>query len=698
MFRIANPATRTAVRAASFDAGAPGPAAPTPDDVCIRLKLIGQMEAWTVTGENVLPAIRRARALLAILALAAPRPVTRAWLADLLWHGRPEEQARGSLRQEVHRLLEALAPARRDVLVVTRDQISLRPGVIWVDVEEVMRASATDPAGLALLDGDLLEGLSGLNPAFAAWLRHEQARLRDHARDVAETLLHDPDLAGANQTIHAAERLIRIDRAHEGAWRALMRAHAARGERGLAVQAYERCRAVLADSLDAVPSPATQQLLAEIRATDAHIADPPYPGEQPDVPVMPYNRNGHLHIGVRALQIVGLSRNEAHLGHGLAEEITSALSRFRWMSVVASQSVERASEIHRDDAIRDVLGVDFLLDGTIQRVRNRLRITVRLMDLRAHSQIVWARRFDRADDDILSLQDEIAAEVVAQVDPEILLIEARRATEQSPRIPSAYHLMLRAIPLIGQMEHTKFMQAGRLLQEAILQDPDYAAAHAWYAYWHIFLVGQDWGRDWGEDSAALMAEAGRLAERATTLDPYDARALAIEGHVRAFLHRQLPEAVALHERALVLNPNLAMGWALSAAAHACLGDLDEAERRARRYKQLSPMDPHAFFFDSFFVLIHLLRREHEAAVRVGRSVSALNPGFSFSCKPYLAALGHLGMEQEAASVLERLLGIEAGFTVQHFLATTPLTRDSDRQHMALGLRLAGVPGEARAPE
>ncbi|MGE0419211.1 MAG: hypothetical protein AB7O80_20595 [Acetobacteraceae bacterium] len=321
-------------------------------------------------------------------------------------------------------------------------------------------------------------------------------------------------------------------------------------------------------------------------------------------------------------------------------------------------------------------------------------MTVRLVDLRANAQVVWARRFDRQINDISSLQDDIASEVVAQIDPEILMIEARRASVRPDVDPSAYDLMLRAIPLIGQLEREPFMHAGRLLAEAISLEPDYATAHAWYAYWHIFLIGQDWG----DDPAATMTEAERLAERATVLDPFDARALSIAGHVRAFLHKDLRGAAALHERALALNPNLAMAWSLSAVTHAYLGDLEEAERRAARYKQLSPLDPHAFFFDAFFVLIHLLRHEHEAAVRIGRAVTELNSSFSASCKPYLAALGHLGLDQEAALVRERLLAIEPDFSVDRFLATTPLTRDSDRAHVALGLRLAGVPGQVDVPD
>ena len=283
-----------------------------------------------------------------------------------------------------------------------------------------------------------------------------------------------------------------------------MRAHVARGERGMAIQAYDRCRAVLADLLDAAPSQETQKLLAEIRgpygsrvpvrpsppppAPPVQAASPPPPSfedehEEPVAVLEPRqdlrNARGGAHVGVLPMQFPGASEEEAHLAPGLAEEITTALSRFRWMFVVASSSLARfAAETRDEGAIRRTFGIDFLVDGSIQRVRNRLRITVRLLDLRAGNQVVWARRFDRQTNDLLTLQDEIAAEVVAQIDPEILLIEARRSATRPPVDATAYDLVLRAIPLMWRMERAPFMQAGEHLARAIELEPDYAAAYA----------------------------------------------------------------------------------------------------------------------------------------------------------------------------------------------------------------------------
>jgi tetratricopeptide (TPR) repeat protein len=284
------------------------------------------------------------------------------------------------------------------------------------------------------------------------------------------------------------------------------------------------------------------------------------------------------------------------------------------------------------------------------------------------------------------VQDEIASEVAAQIDPEILLIEIKRVAERPIVNATAYELLLRAIPLFSRLDRDGFSEAGEYLGRAIALEPDYAAAHAWYAYWHTFLVGQDWACNQRE----IIARSGSLAERAIVLDPFDARGFTIAGHMQAFLHHRLHEAAALHDRALELNPNLAMAWALSAITYAWLGNAEEARRRNDRYKALSPFEPLAFFFDAVAGMIHLMKREYEAAATVGRASTQINPAFSGSYKPYLAALGHLGRRDEAATVLRRLMRIEPDFTVERFLTKTAMELTSDREHYAEGLRLAGA--------
>jgi DNA-binding SARP family transcriptional activator/TolB-like protein len=672
----------------------------TTGSVVVRLRLTGHMDAWTVSNESVLPTGRKTRALLAAVALSAPRPASRGRLAELLWSRRPEEQARASLRQEIQLLLKALAPAKTEVLHVTRDQLSLTQGVTWVDFDEIMRAANYRPAALSLLDGELLEDLDGIDPAFDMWLTAERERLRDRARSMAEALLREQTDPGT--VISSARRLLQIDRAHEEAWRALMRSHAGQGERGMAIQAYDRCRAVLAEMLDAAPSAETQTLLNEIRGPSSKrlpsrpprpvlVAEPARPAVSeaaartavaPDLPW-----HGGARVGVLPMRCVGLPDDAAYLGPSLATEITTALSRFRWMSVISLNSLARFANDGSDGpALRQVCGIDFLLDGAVQRSRNKLRITLRLLDLRADNQVVWARRFDRPADDPLSVQEEVACEVAAQIDPVMLLIQARRSIAQTDSCNSAYPLILRSALLITRLEREGFRQAGEQLTQAIALEADHASAHAWYAAWHVLLVSQGWATD----PRAAGARASELAQRAVVLDPYSAAVFGVAGHVRAFIDRNLPEAVALHERALDLNPNLAAAWALSAITQVLRGDVKEAERRYARYKVLSPLDPYSFMFDALFGAVHLLKHDCQAAVTVGRTVTQLNPTYTAGHKLYLSALGHLGRGEETAVVLRRLRAIDPDVTVERCLATFPLERPADRDYFAEGLKLSGL--------
>lgn len=641
----------------------------------IRLRVIGEMTARSLAGDSVLPRNRKTRALLAFLALAPPGPILRARLAGLLWSTRAAEQARMSLRQAVHELNKALSATGETLLQATREHIALRAGAVWVDAQEAEKIVPRS-AALDLLDGELLEDLRDLDPAFDVWRRAENERIRTRSRALAEAIIAEGDPAEATA---AAERLLALDPAHEAAWQTLIRHHLHRGERSLALATLERARMALAQ-LGGLSS--QTERLGEAVRNSARRDPPPL---SPPAPAPRATPARGARVGVPPLTVIGSA--DGHLSLGLAEEITTALARFRWLPLVSTGSLARMADGLRDPAaLRRELNLDFLLDGTVQRIGDRVRVTLRLLDLNAEGEMVWARKFDRAADDILTLQDEIAAEVVAQVDPEILLIEARRAAARPCTSERGYDLLLRAIPLMYRLEHASFTEAGELLREATRLEPDYATAHAWRAYWHIFLVGQNWS----DDPADAMEQAALCAEKAIRLDAADARALTIAGHVRAFLHRRPEDAAALHSRALTLNPNLPMAWVFSGITLSYLGQHEAALARMARYKRLSPFDPHAFFFDGAKMLPALLTGDYEDAARIGRQVTELHPGLTAAYKPYLAALGHLGAAREAAKVRERLLSLEPGFTIDSFLAGTPLVRTEDRDHFAEGLRRVGL--------
>ncbi|WP_158742233.1 BTAD domain-containing putative transcriptional regulator [Acidisphaera sp. L21] len=631
----------------------------------------------------VLPLGRKTRALLAILALSAPRPIMRPRLAELLWSRRLEEQARASLRQEIHRLLEALQPVGADVLRVTRDHLAIRSDLVWIDVNEVLNASVANPSALSMMTAELLEDFDDVDPALDQWLLTERARLRDHARGVAEVLLKQQ--TSPDGVIQSAQQLLGIDRAHEGGWRALIRAHAERGERGLAIQAFERCRVALAERLDAAPSQETQRLVTEVRS--GTVAVPPQ--RPPAVfarPPIPEGERQSVTVGVRPLQLIGSNGSDAQLGMGLAEDIAAALSQFQWLSMVPSSSL---TQFDRDATmLRRSFGVDFLLDGNIHQLGSRTRASVWLMDLRDENRIAWSQRFDWTSSDILTLQDDMVAEIAAQLGPEIQMAESRRVAQQGDEPRTAYDLVLRALPLTARLRRDEFNQAELLLNEALTLDPDYAPAHVSLAYHLNFRVGQGWA----SDVAKAVADAGRHASRAIALDPASARAFAVAGHVRAFMDKRPREALELHARALSLNPNLPMAWGFSAATYTYLGELDEAARRFARYKRLSPNDPNTFLFDAAMTLMELQRRDYDAAIQCGRRTCELNPNFVSGFRHYLCALGHAGLTEEATRMRSRLLALDPTTTVATAVWAVPL-QHGDKDHYAAGLLLAGLPAD-----
>ncbi len=654
----------------------------------LRLRLVGQMGAIYDGRPLALPKVRKTRAVLAILAMAGGKPVLREYVTSLLWSKREREQARASLRQAVHELQEMFGPLDGPGIISERHHLRLADDNLWVDVHAIARATATRPEALDLLDGGMLEDLHGLDPAFDEHLAAELRRMRDTAAGVAAAFLQlktEPDAM-----IDAAERLLGFAPTHEGAWRSLMQAHAGKGDRAQAIEVYEHCAAALAQCAQAFPSAETNMLLGALRA--GGLAEAGRELGTPAAPVprlrqeLPTSRRGAW------LGIANFRSNEsgdaADFSAGLAEEITTALARFRWINLIAPSSIAALSgEPMRDSARWQGLELDFLLDGSVQRAGAQIRVTVRLLDMRAGGEVIWSHRFDSATSDLLKLQDDIAAATVAQVDPELLLHESRAAAARPIQDATAHELMLRAIPAIYRLEETEFLAAGELLAQAGERAPDSGAIFAWWACWHTFLVGQGWAAD----SSAAMQRAGELAERAVVLDPSCARALAVAAHVRSFVqHQSIEETIGLHERALALNPNLPFAWVSSGLTLSYAGQHDAAITRIEHAKRLSPFDPHGFFFDSALMVPHLSRGDFETVVALGRATTALKPSMSASYKSLLAALGHLGRLEEAVAVRKHLLALEPNFTIAAAGARTPLRQPADIEIYLSGLRLAGL--------
>jgi tetratricopeptide (TPR) repeat protein len=469
-----------------------------------------------------------------------------------------------------------------------------------------------------------------------------------------------------------------------------MRALIDMGERGQAMREYERCRETLRNCLDVEPSSETKALYQAVRTYSGHMDRNKNPAvslatsEPSQKTALRNPRANRLRVGVLPFLATGAPREEA-LAFSLSQEVAAALARFRWFDVIAPVSLSRRPfEPVVTDELLKRKHLDYVLDGAISGGSTDFQISVRLLDLTQDARPVWSERFKLAVRSLHKLDELVTARIVGQIDPIILFIEGQPKRREKY---GATGLLLLAIPLMYSMERRKYEEAGKLITRALAIDPDNAMAAAWAAYWQVFYVGQGWTKD--AEQAMIVAE--NLVMKAIKIDPENAEALGIYGHISSFLHKDFDTAIHLFDRALRLNPNLAFIWALSSPTYCYIGQPDAALRRLQRYRDLAPFDPYYSWFESCFTIAYAFKGDYEQAVAFGRRAVKSNPEYSNGYKPLIAALGHLGRRDEARPYVERLLSLEPDFTVARFGQVYPFKHDRDRKRYMTGLRLAGVP-------
>ncbi len=329
---------------------------------------------------------------------------------------------------------------------------------------------------------------------------------------------------------------------------------------------------------------------------------------------------------------------------------------------------------------------DYMLTGNIHLAGQRPQVLLRLVDVAGGGTVMWSSVIAPDEARPAAFAEEVAAQASARLEHELLLLEAERAAQRPLAEASPQEMVLRVVPDIYRLERDAFERAGKVLVMAVRRDPRLASAHAWLAYWNVLLVGQGWA---AQERDALAA-AGHAAEQAILLDPRDARGLAIAGHVRGFLHHQIPEALALTRQALEINPALPAAWTFSGMAHAYGGELETARRHLKRALALLPRNPHAFFTEAGLATVEMMLGNFEAAIEIGRAVLQLQPRFTAALRAQIAALGHLGRVEDARPQVRAMLELDPGFTIQRFRHAAPYVRRRDMDHFLRGLRLAGM--------
>jgi class 3 adenylate cyclase/tetratricopeptide (TPR) repeat protein len=392
-------------------------------------------------------------------------------------------------------------------------------------------------------------------------------------------------------------------------------------------------------------------------------------------------------IAVLPFREIDISDARGYFGDGIAEHVVVALASLPDLFVVSRTSTARFRDSPTD--VRSVgheLGVRYVLSGSVRRVGERLHIMAELADSETRT-VLWTDKIEGQAGDLFDLQDRVSERTITTIAPNVREAEMRRVFQKRPESLDAYDFTLRGLDLLYRLHRGEFERARAMFDRAIALEPRYAAPYALSALWYSIRAEQGWSADPSADRAAVT----RCAEMALERDPFDVRALALCGHLRAFQLRDYEGALALFDRALASSPNSSLAWVRSSATYSYLGDGGEATRRARQGLKLSPLDPHLFYTHGVLGLASYTIGDFDEAAAWGQQAMSENPRFTANLRILTAALAAAGRLGEARVVAARLLEADPGFRLVPFCDRYAF-RDRDRlAALAAHLRAAGLP-------
>jgi adenylate cyclase len=363
------------------------------------------------------------------------------------------------------------------------------------------------------------------------------------------------------------------------------------------------------------------------------------PAPQPVEP--PARSSAGPSIAVLPFTNLGGDPAQDFLADGLSEDIATALSRLRWLLVIARSST--AVYRGRTADVRDVccqLDVRYVLEGSVRAAGDRLRVTAQLVDAATATQI-WAERYDRDLHDIFALQDDITSRVVAAVEPHLYIEEGSRALLRPDSI-DAWGLVVRAIDLIHRVDRARNEEARAMLRRATALEPGYARAHAllgWATWWATLCY-------WVPDTREGYREAAAHAEEALQLDANDPWARMVWG-LAISTAGQHDRALGELTSALTLNPNFALGHTIYGWALLRAGQFDAALAETAHALRLSPLDSFSGLYTSVHGLALLVSRRFDEALPYLRSSVAAFTGYVGHYHTLISCCGHLGRLDEA---------------------------------------------------
>jgi TolB-like protein len=406
--------------------------------------------------------------------------------------------------------------------------------------------------------------------------------------------------------------------------------------------------------------------------TDPHEPRPALPlPDRPAIAVLPF---------------VNLSGDpeQDYFSDGISEDIITALSKLRWFFVIARNSsfTYKGKAVHMKQ-IAEELGVGYVVEGSVRKGGERVRITVQLNDVATGSHI-WAERYDRDIADVFAVQDEITEAIVAAIEPQLYAAENFRAQRKPPDSMDAWDLVMRGLSHYWRLTRQDNVVAQALLEKAIAIDPNYGQALGVLAASHTFSAHMGWA-----DMATVVPIAERAALAAIRADSEDPWAHYALGNVYLFT-RRFEDSLAEFELALRLNPNFSLAQGYYGLTLSYCGRWQDGDLAARRALRLSPRDPFAALYFGIAAYSQFNGHNYEEAMRLAREAIRQRNDFVGGHRVLTSAAGMAGRADVASAALQELRRAQPNISLAWIEKEMPFKLDADRKHYLEGFRRAGL--------
>jgi len=389
-------------------------------------------------------------------------------------------------------------------------------------------------------------------------------------------------------------------------------------------------------------------------------------------------------IAVLPFENLSEDPGQEYFADGMVEEIITALSRMRWLFVIARNSsfVYKRRTVDIKQVGRE-LGVRYALEGSVRRAGDKVRIAGQLIDT-ATGNHIWAQRYDGALSDVFDLQDRIAESVVGAIQPSILTAEMERSARKRPESLVAYDYVLRALPLVWSLDRRQNEDAQHLLERALSIEPTYPLALSLAAWCHAQRAVYNWTEALDEERQIAL----RLAQKAAAISRDDAMVLAILGAAHT-VSRDFRIAGEHLERAVSLDPNSAWAWNRSGWLNVHRGRPDLAMEQFQKAIRLSPFDPAGFVCSFGIADAHFYKGDYDEAIEWSLKGMSQQPEAAWHLRVLVPALVHAGRLAEAEDAFAKLTAHYPGLTIAKVRGALPFATEMvDR--IADGLRRLGL--------